>query len=113
MKGYEDVIIHGDKTGFELRDMEGKTVSVYTPREFAEILLEDPNYHGGDIRLCSCETGAEDAISAQILANILQVKVLAPTKKLWVDFDGNMTIGDTSYENDGEWVLFTPQRSKK
>ncbi len=38
IEGYEDMVIHGNSMGFELRDKDDNTVSEYTPREFAEIL---------------------------------------------------------------------------
>lgn len=37
--------------------------------DFAEILQNSPVYKGGTIRLISCETGAEGAVSAQYLSN--------------------------------------------
>ena len=61
--GYEDVFIHGDKNGNEH--------TYLTPREFAELLKEDPNYNGGDIRLFACETGADGAMAAKALATQL------------------------------------------
>jgi len=103
LEGYEDQIIHGDKNGFEVRDADGKTVSVYTPREFAEVLRQDPNYHGGNIRLISCYTGAEDGIAAQALANQLGVDVLAPNDVLIVYPDGSMKIG---HDGNGKWILY-------
>lgn len=106
IKDYEDVFIHGDATGFSINNANGDLLESYTPREFAEILKNDPNYHGGDIRLCSCGTGAEDAFAAEALARQLGVNVLAPSNTLWIDMDGNMTIGENFVDNDGEWILF-------
>ncbi|MBQ5320829.1 MAG: hypothetical protein J6K88_02020 [Oscillospiraceae bacterium] len=103
LDGYEDQVIHGDKYGFEIRDLDGKTASVYTPREFAEILRRDPNYHGGNIRLISCYAGAEDGNAAQALANQLGVDVLAPNDVVIVYPDGSMKIG---YDGKGKWILY-------
>lgn len=103
IEGFEDQIIHGDKLGFEIRGLDGETVSKYTPREFAEILKEDPNYHGGNIRLISCETGAKDGIVAQSLANILGVDVLAPSDIVIVYPDGSIKIG---FDGKGKWILY-------
>lgn len=108
--GYEDITIHGDKHGFEIRALDDRKSEIYTPREFAEILKEDPNYHGGNIRLIACETGAKDAIAAQALATQLNVTVLAPTDIVWVFPDGEMIIGPTQFENTGEWKKFKPKR---
>ena len=107
--GFEDMVIHGDKFGFEIRDKDGNTAAVYTPREFADILKQDPNYHGGNIRLISCETGIEDVGAAQMLANQLGVKVMAPTDVLWILPNGNLTIGPTWREDIGKWRIFEPE----
>lgn len=110
INGYEDMIIHGDKYGFEIRDKNGNIAESYTVREFAKILKRDPNYKGGNIRLISCETGADDTGAAQMLANQLGVNVLAPTDVLWVRPDGTIIIGPTEFENTGHWKLFKPKR---
>ena len=110
--GYEDIFIHGDKTGFAIKDKNEVEHDFYTPREFAEILKSNPNYHGGNIRLLSCETGAEGAIAAQLLANFMNVNVLAPTDILWVDFEGNITIGPNEFTNSGTWVIKEPNPRK-
>ena len=109
--GYEDIFIHGDKTGFAYKNLDGVETDYYTPREFAEILRSDPNYNGGNIRLFACESGADGAITAQILSNILNVDVLAPSDIVWIDSFGNFTIGHPCI-NKGEWRLFKPQDNK-
>lgn len=108
IKGYEDIVIHGDKTGFSYKDKNGKEY-VYTVREFAEILKESNVYNGGNIRLVSCETGAEGAVTAQALANQLNVSILAPTDIAWVMPNGKIIIGPTEFENTGTWKEFKPQ----
>lgn len=111
--GYEDIAIHGDRSGFSINDSNGNEIESYTPKEFAEILKEDPNYHGGNVRLLSCETGSKGAVAAQQLADALNVDVLAPTDVLFIDFNGKMTIGPDEYTNSGDWKLFKPRRVKK
>jgi hypothetical protein len=106
LKGYEDIFIHGDATGFEINDANGELLQRYTVWEFAEILKNDPNYHGGDIRLCSCGTGSDDAVAANALARQLGVNVLAPSDILWIQHDGKLTIGPDEFTDSGEWVLF-------
>ena len=106
IEGYEDIFIHGDETGFSINDSDGIMIDEYTPREFAEILRNDPNYHGGDIRLCSCCTGAVNAIAAKTLAHQLEVNVLVPTDTLWIHQTGTITIGRDAIINDGHWSLF-------
>lgn len=112
LDGFEDIVIHGSPTGFSINDLNGKTASSYTPREFAEILKEDPNYHGGDIRLISCETGNESGFAAQYIADALGVRVMAPTKSVWVFPDGTITVGTTKALNNGEWKVFYPKGAK-
>jgi len=104
--GYEDIFIHGDATGFTVYDANGREAARYTPREFADVLKQDPNYHGGPIRLCSCGTGAKDSISAAALARQLGVDVLAPSDTLWIHADGRMNIGADEFDDSGEWILF-------
>lgn len=58
------------------------------------------------IRLLSCNTGNTTETGncfAQLLANELGVNVKAPTKKIYVDANGNVTVGK---KNDGEMKMF-------
>lgn len=109
--GFEDVFIYGSATGFSINDADGKICDQYTQREFAEMLRNDLNYHGGYIRLCSCDTGADDAMAAKALAWQLGVDVYAPSDLLWIHFDGKMTIGPDEFTDTGKWVLY--ERRKK
>ena len=106
IKGYEDVFIHGDADGFSIFDADGRQAARYTPRDFADILRQDPNYRGGDIRLCSCGTGAADSISAKTLAYQLGVNILAPSDTLWILPDGGLSIGAKPTSDTGKWILF-------
>ncbi len=105
---YEDIVIHGDKTGFAYHDKNGKEYH-YTVHEFADILKKSDVYYGGNIRLIACEAGAEGATTAQSLANLLNVNVMAPSDVIWVMPDGELTIGVTPSINDGEWKIFKPK----
>lgn len=107
--GYEDVVVHGDKYGFAFKDANGVESNV-SVLEFAQILRESPDYHGGAIRLLSCETGAEDGFAAQQLANAMGVEVMAPSDTLFVWPDGEMTIGSDPLTNDGKWIIFKPKK---
>lgn len=116
IEGYEDVVCHGDKLGFAFRDADGKESSI-SVNELADILRKDPSYKGGAIRLLSCETGAEDAITAQALADEMNVNVLAPTDFLWIGSEGQMRIcvdQKTAMKgiSTGEWRLFKPKRRR-
>lgn len=107
IKGYEDVVVHGDMYGFVFKNTDG-IESVVSVHEFADILKESGLYNGGDIRLISCETGKPGALTAQGLANKLEVNVLAPTDVVYIFGDGRMIVSSDGYTNDGEWVLFEP-----
>ena len=111
--GYEDVFIHGDKSGFSVKNKDGVDIEIYSPREFAEILKADPNYHGGAIRLFACDTASEGATAAQSLANQLGVEILAPSNIVWIDSEGNHLIGSKSDAkrgiNTGQWVRLKPK----
>lgn len=83
--------------------------------EFADLLHKYPNYKGGAVRLISCNTGSDDAIAAQALANNIRVEVMTPTKTLWIDMDGNIAITDTEEHakkliSTGKWKRFYPRR---
>ena len=106
IEGYEDIVIHGDAHGFTIKDLDGIETTNYTPRQFAEVLKEDPNYKGGAIRLVSCEAGKGENCAAQLLANQMNVDVLAPSDIVKVDMDGNLSVGK---RNDGRWILFKPR----
>ena len=110
--GYEDIAIHDDWLGFSINNLNGNEIESYTPKKFAKILKEDPNYHGGNFRLLSCETGSKEAVAAQQLADALNADVLAPTAVLFIGFNGKMTIGTDEYINFGDWKLFKPRRVK-
>ena len=109
IKGYEDVVIHGDKIGFVFKDADGKESNVSVV-EFANILKNSDSYHGGNIRLIACEAGAEDSIVAQALANELNVMVMAPTDIIRIDWNGDMIIGEKGFTSTGKWVIFNPRK---
>lgn len=110
IEGFEDIAIHGDKIGFNVNDADGNELFRYSVVEFVEVLKQDPNYHGGNIRLLSCSTGAEDSVVAQGIADLLGVDVLAPTGDLILSKDGIVGIIGEDGEYTGEWVLFKAKR---
>lgn len=109
IEGFSDVVAHGDQTGFFMYDANGNEYT-YTPAEFATIIKESKSYDGGAIRLISCDTAASGASSAQAIADELGVDVMAPTKAVFVDMLGEMTVGSDPFTNDGEWVILKPRR---
>lgn len=108
IEGFTDIVVHGDKTGFFMYDAKDNEYT-YTPDEFAEIIQTSKVYDGGAIRLVSCDTAAKDATSAQALADALGVNVMAPTKTVFVDMLGEMTVGSDPFTNDGEWIILKPR----
>jgi hypothetical protein len=121
IEGFEDFMIHGQPNLVEHETTNGQWLQ-YSAQDFADFLLEDRNeYHGGNIRLLSCKSGMFDDGFAQQLANIMGVKVMAPTQTLWVNKDGEMFIADSEVLADlwdngenvrqtGAWKVFAPQK---
>ena len=106
---YQDIVIHGDKTGFSFRDKDGNE-SYVNVKEFADILKASGLYKGGKIRLISCEAAAEGAQTAQWLADELDATILAPTDIVWVARNGTMTIGPDEFTDSGKWVKVEPRK---
>jgi hypothetical protein len=107
IEGFQDIVCHGDKIGFIWKNADGVEVTV-SAKEFADILKSSPVYNGGPIRLISCETGADGAITAQYVAKYLDVDVMAPTDIVHVYPDGEMIIGPDQWTNTGTWKIFKP-----
>ncbi|RSS83958.1 ricin-type beta-trefoil lectin domain protein [Streptomyces sp. WAC06614] len=113
-EGYHDVWIHGSPDGVapSFNAAEGGS-GLINHRVLAGLIRSDPNYAGGPIRLCSCQTGASRGTFAQDLANKLGVEVLAPTGYLYVRPNGRMSIGREGAalgrsHFHGEWASFLP-----
>ena len=105
--GYEDVVVHADKYGFLFRDSDGNESNV-SVAEFADILKKSDTYHGGAIRLIACESAADGAVTAQALSDLLGVEILAPNDIVYVDPQGEMTIGN-KLTGGGKWVKIKPK----
>ena len=106
--GYEDVVSHSDQDRFYAHGNDGKEYT-YSPVEFATMVKNSPNYHGGPIRLIACDAGATENGAAQRLANELGVNVLASTTTAWVYPDGDVFLGTTRKTRDGSWREFKPK----
>lgn len=91
LEGFYDVVMHGTDTAVWFFETK---IDAYT---LAQIIRQRPDYKKGTpIRLLSCNTGNTDNTGncvAQLLANELDVKVLAPTDLLMVDHDGTIGVG--------------------
>jgi hypothetical protein len=108
IKGYQDIVCHGDTSGFSYKDLNGNEIHM-TPREFADVLKNSPVFEGKPVRLISCEAGAEGSINAQYLANHLGVDILAPSDTVFVYPNGEMFVGPSIFERTGTWKIFRPQ----
>ena len=120
--GFEDFLIHGQPNKVEHQTVNGQWVE-YSPQDFADIIRNDPEYHGGNIRLLACQSGRLDGGFAQQLADIMQVQVLAPTEILWLSKDGDTFLSDSAVLAElweqgekvietGRWKLFLPRKGE-
>lgn len=118
MNSYETIVCHGTADSILIYTNEDESIE-YSAEEFARILRSSPSYHGGDIHLISCSTGAKDDGFAQQLADIMQIHVLAPTEAVHVNADGRLFVSDNrilaemyfenmSVKETGSWRLFSP-----
>ena len=109
IKGFEDIVVHSDTDMFYLYDNDGKEYT-YNPKEFADIIRNSQNYDGGNVRLIACYAGAKVDGAAQLLANELNVSVMASNTIAWTYPDGNIIIGTAIDASDGKWIIFNPKR---
>lgn len=110
LKGYEDIVAHGDKYSLVFKDLDGKESNV-SAKEFCDIIEKAGFYKGGKIRLIACETGAGDGIVPTYIAKRFKTEVLAPTEIVNVDFNGNLILSNSDVcaklgIETGEWVRF-------
>lgn len=106
--GYIDVLVHGDANSF-LVIREHVDVEI-DHRALAKYLAKR-GLTGQKIRLIACESGLTPFAVAQHLANKMHVEVLAPNKKVWVDREGNVGVGNTPGQNDGKFVPVGPKET--
>ena len=99
------MVLHGTPDAFHVLH-NGNWVQV-NHRTLAT-LIGKSGRSGESIRLISCSSGASPTGIAQNLSNKLGMKVVAPTDKLWIHPNGNLTIGRTPTANTGQWVNFNP-----
>lgn len=127
IEGFEDFTCHADADSFFI-DLVGNGMEEnffkLSPEEYAEQIKASSTYHGGNIRIISCQTGAKKDGAAQRLADALNVNVYAPTETVHVTETGEIFVSDNDIlaeiwynENDrsaiketGTWRLFQPRR---
>ena len=114
LEGFEDIVTHGDPISLVFKDADGGESNV-SAEEFVNILMNDPNYKGGNIRLIACQVAADGGNIPRYIAQRLNVTVLAPTETVNVDFDGNMILADNEEDarsgiETGRWIYFEPKQ---
>ena len=115
--GMFDVIAHGTPDGIEII-RKGTKITVNS-RTAARLIEQLPGYHGQDIRLLSCSTGARADGFAQNLANKLGVKVTAPTDTLWANKYGRYFVaaknaqGHADMAKRGTFKTYIPGGNKR
>lgn len=110
--GFEDVITHGDPVSLIFTNADGLESNV-SAEEFVSILRQDPNYHGGNIRLIACQTASNGGHIPKYIARNMNITVVAPTETVVIDRDGNMILADNDEDalagnETGEWLVFEP-----
>jgi len=106
--GYVDVVVHSDGDSFYV--VRGDADVALTHRSLAKALEKAGIKKPARIRLLACEGGRDPAAVAQHLANKTGLDVLAPTKKVWVDKNGTVGIGERN-QHQGEWKPFEPGKA--
>jgi hypothetical protein len=131
--GSLDVIGHGSANTFQIESLKGVTgvkgvvnsaTGEVDHRLLANIIKNNPEYTGQNIRLLSCSTGSCDVSLAQNLANKLNVTVEAPSDVLWATSKGDLFVSPMKqvggvtiptkpiWPPQGEWRIFTPGANK-
>lgn len=104
---YYDVVIHGSP-----KSLEYEHKFIINAETLAYIISGRRDFHGDDIRLLSCNTGVKDnngQCVAQEVANILKVKVLAPTGILNFNPNGTLTVGKKKLPEELGFIEFNPK----
>lgn len=105
---YVDVIVHTSSDGQSFAVyQDGGWINI-SHRQLANWLESKGYKNDAPIRLISCGAGGSNTSLAQNLANKLGVTVKAPSDTIWVDENGNLTIGPTADSNTGTWNVFEP-----
>lgn len=121
-KGYWSYCSHGIQGQIQLTSNNGQTVNM-TAHEFAQALMLNPDYKGGNIWLLVCDAGKGGNESfAKQLADELNVIVKAPTEALFIDDNGRTFISDNDalaemwyngieVKDTGSWIYFKPHEN--
>jgi hypothetical protein len=107
LPGVYDVAMHGNPRSVAIELLDGRSL-VAGHRTLARFIASRADYLGEVVRLLSCQTGGLPDGLAQNLANKLGVEVLAPSDRLWIFGNGDMTIGRDALDDTGHWIRFRP-----
>lgn len=111
--GFEDIVMHSTPLYFVNKNADGKENNI-SPEDFAEVIKTMYGEKIPNIRLIACSSEALDNGAAQILADILNVKVKAPIGPVVVDFFGNMYVEDAitqqEINKENAWKVFSPRK---
>ncbi|HET7661684.1 MAG TPA: hypothetical protein VFK66_14935 [Oryzihumus sp.] len=107
LDGHYDVAAHGNELQVQVHGTEGQAERLGADK-LAKLIVEQPDYDGGPVRLLSCFTGSSPTGIAQQLADRLGVNVVAPSSKLWMWPDGEMAVGLDWKRPNGAWVTHEP-----
>lgn len=119
-EGFSDYAIHSDGRSFD-RINDPKSTLPLSPVDIVNWIKSDPSYEGGAVRLLACSAGRyPDGVAKQV-ADLLGATVRAPTKDLFVSFDGKYAIAESKdeallimkgiVEQEEGWVDFEPEGS--
>jgi hypothetical protein len=103
-EGFFDFVAHGSPDDVVERDLwSGEITATYSAEDVAEMIRKSREWNQQDIRLVCCKTGQKADGFAQQLANILKVRVKAPTTNIQISNKGNTYFKKGS---NGEWRTF-------
>ena len=77
------------------------------------MIRHSEGWNGQKIRLLSCSTGAangDDYCFAEELANALGVEVMAPNDLLYIEGNGNMSVG---FMGQGKFETYKPNQRRR
>ena len=114
---YQVTGLHSDGKNFYMRDSKKRIVRKFTPEQLAKIIRESKSYNGQEVKIYSCDAGAEGMKAAQELANALRVPVKAPIALIGLTENGRFSVIKSlneygyiveQYEGDKGWKIFIP-----
>ncbi len=113
---YQVTGLHSDGKNFYMRDSKERIVKKFTPEQLAKIIRESKSYKGQEVKIYSCDAGAEGMTAAQELANVLGVPVKAPIALIGLTENGEFRVFIKDrrrvfhiYQIDDGWAVLEPK----